>query len=122
MKSLIQSEDYIAHILSNLTGDYSKLVTILEGELEGLTFDRLKGTVREFYRRKQRSERDVRENTHALLHIFKGRYNNCGVYGYRRKDCPKERSKKGERKNFSTTCNYCKKNGHIKRNCYKLKD
>ncbi len=49
MKSTIQDEDYVAHILSNLAEEYSELVTVLEVELETITVDKLKERVRGFY-------------------------------------------------------------------------
>ncbi len=58
MKSSIQDEDYVAHVLSNLMNEYSELVTVLEGDLEGLAIQKLRERVRCFYRRKQRSKID----------------------------------------------------------------
>ncbi len=88
MNSLIQDEDYITHILSNLTDEYSELVTVLEGELEVLTVDKLKERVRGFYRRKRRSEKCIKDDTRALLHIFNGKCHTCGVYGHKQNNCP----------------------------------
>ncbi len=42
MGSKVQDEDYVAHVLTNLTAEYSELVTVLEGDLEGLTIQKLR--------------------------------------------------------------------------------
>ncbi len=77
MDSVIQDEDYVADVLTNLTKGYSELVTVLEGDLDGLTIQKLKESVRGFYRRKRRSETYIEGSNHALMHVFKGRCNNC---------------------------------------------
>ncbi len=50
MNSRIQDDDYIAHVLSNLTKDYSELVTVFECDFESLSIQKLKERVRGFYR------------------------------------------------------------------------
>ncbi len=120
MKSTIQDEDYVAHILSNLTEEYSELVTVLEVELETITVDKLKERVRGFYRRKG-SKKYTKDVNHALLHTFKGKCHMCGVYGHKQNKCPNKYFKKSERKARNLCCKYCKRNGHSVDDCYKLK-
>ncbi len=121
MGSKMTDEDYIAHVLNNLTPDYSELITSLEGTLEQLKIDTLKERVLSFYRRKYAGSREE-YGTKALLHIFKGRCNNCGEYGYKGENCHQKKSSGVKKcRNKEPTCHYCKKPGHIKRNCYKFK-
>ncbi len=49
--SEVEEGDLIAHILSNLGKDYEQLVNVVEGELEGLTFAKLRERIRSFYSR-----------------------------------------------------------------------
>ncbi len=91
MSIKIEEEDIIAHIVSNLGKEYDQLVNVLEGELEELTFNKLKERIRSYYNRviKIRGPEDTAED-HALwhqvnagnkashLHKFKGRCNKCG--------------------------------------------
>ncbi len=124
MESIIQDEDYVAHVLTNLTNEYSELVTVLEGDLEDLTIQKLRERVGSFYRRKQKLVGSAEDNSQALIHIFKGRCNNCGTYGHKRTNCPKRTPKKDDRGNRGSVkiCHYCKRAGHIKKNCFKLKN
>ncbi len=93
MKSSIQDEDYIIHILSNLTQEYSELVTVLEGELETITVDKLKERIRGFSRRKRSEGCTTDGSTHALLNVFKGRCNCCGKYEHKGINCPQRKEK-----------------------------
>ncbi len=123
MGSKVQDEDYVAHVLTNLTAEYSELVTVLEEDLEGLTIQKLRERVRSFYRRKKKSEGSAEDNNQALIHIFKGRCNNCGKYGHKGANCSQKRIAGGKRvSKKEPTCHFCNKPGHIKKNCFKLKN
>ncbi len=52
MGSPVTDEDFIAHVLNNLTPEYSELITSLEGTLESLVVEVLKERILSFYRRK----------------------------------------------------------------------
>ncbi len=49
MESTVEEEDLIAHVISNLGEDYDQLVNIIEGEMEGLTFLKLRERIRSYY-------------------------------------------------------------------------
>ncbi len=99
MKSMMEDDDYIGHVLSNLTSDYSELVTVLEGELDVLTLPKLRERIRGFYRRKISTQKDnLDDGEVALLHSFKGRCNNCGNYGHKARDCPTKKNMRGEKR------------------------
>ncbi len=125
--SEVEEEDLIAHILSNLGKDYEQLVNVVEGELEGLTFAKLRERIRSFYSRVLRHKTKDDENNYALwhqtkskekknthMHKFKGRCNRCGKYGHKAVQCAEK--EQASRK----VCHHCKKPGHIKKYCYKL--
>ena len=48
---------------------------------------------------------------------FKGKCCNCGKLGHKAAQCNSKQVK--EEKN-DIICNYCKKSGHVKANCFKL--
>jgi len=48
---------------------------------------------------------------------FKGKCRNCGKLGHKASQC---KSKQVEEKKADVICNYCKKPGHVKANCFKL--
>ncbi len=56
MGSPVTEEDLIAHVLNNLTPEYSELITSLEGTLESLVVETLKERILSFYRRKLTGE------------------------------------------------------------------
>ncbi len=130
--SQVGEEDLMAHVISNLGKEYDQLVNVVEGELEGLTFNKLRERIRSYYNRviKVRGPEDTAED-HALwhqvnagnktnhLHKFKGRCNKCGKYGHKVAHCQPDESERGQE--TSQVCHFCKKTGHIMRNCYKLK-
>ncbi len=49
MESTVEEEDLITHVISNLGEDYDQLVNIIEGEMEGLTFLKLRERIRSYY-------------------------------------------------------------------------
>ncbi len=104
MDCKMQEEDLIAHIVSNLGKEYDQLVNVLEGELEGITMNKLRERIRSYYGRviKRRGAEVIAED-HALwhqankeskgshLHKFKGRCKKCGKYGHKATHCRPER-------------------------------
>ncbi len=56
-----------------------------------------------------------------LLHVFKGRCRNCGEYGHKSVACRKKKGG-GNDKRKTVVCHHCKRPGHLKRDCYKLKN
>ncbi len=93
MGSTVEKEDLIAHVISNLGEDYDQLVNIIEGEMEGLTFLKLRERIRSYYVRVIKDKGNkVTDGNLALLHQasgsikskhthkFKGRCNRCGKY------------------------------------------
>ncbi len=132
MGSKIEEEDFIAHIVSNLGKEYDQLVNVLEGEMEGLTSNKLKERIRSYYDRVVKvKEQGVTTEDQALwhevktgrkgghLHKFKGRCNKCGKYGHKGVHCRPEGNKREQE--TSQVCHYCKKPGHIKKYCYELR-
>jgi C2H2 zinc-finger/Zinc knuckle len=48
---------------------------------------------------------------------IKGKYRNCGNVGHKAVQC---KSKHGRDEKNDVVCNYCKRPGHVKANCFKL--
>jgi Zinc knuckle len=48
---------------------------------------------------------------------FKGKCRNCGMLGHKASQC---KSRHVEETKTEGICNYCKKSGHVKANCFKL--
>jgi hypothetical protein len=128
----INNEDFIIHILNNLTSDYNTLVEVLEDEVgdatNPLTIERLKEKLQAKFKRLGKTE--GKDEDAALVVTpgnFKGRCNTCGVWGHKSRDC-KEKGKKSNYKNnqskekrFNGKCNYCKIFGHKEIDCFKKK-
>ncbi len=71
MESTVEEEDLIAHVISNLE-DYDQLV-IIEGEMEGLTFLKLRERIRSYYVRVIKDKGNkVTDGNLALLHQASG--------------------------------------------------
>eukprot|EP00733_Pompholyxophrys_punicea_P000164 Pompholyxophrys_punicea_v1_NODE_28_length_5163_cov_5.731206.p1 type:complete len:571 gc:universal NODE_28_length_5163_cov_5.731206:57-1769(+) len=133
MKAPVTDLDTIAHILNNMGNKYKELVTIIEGQLDGLTLEQLKKRVRAYYKRQtnlghEADDDDDDENGAALV-MFKGRCSKCGKFGHKAVDCPSgnggaggnqyKREQKGPK--VAGRCNWCNKPGHIERFCWAKK-
>ncbi|CAM9890236.1 unnamed protein product, partial [Chrysoparadoxa australica] len=118
MNSIIEDDDMIAHVLSHLPDNYSELVTVLEGEIDTLTLNKLRERVRGFYRRKSSSLETTSPVVALAAHQFKGRCRSCGQYGHKKIDCMKKESSDNP---FPWNCNYCGIKGHKEADCRKKK-
>jgi hypothetical protein len=88
MDCILSEEDMIAHVLSNLHGNYGELVTSLEGDLESLTFNKLHEHVRGFYRCCIKNDKEKEKDEIALVsNQHKGHCKNCGCIGHKTEKC-----------------------------------
>ncbi len=72
MESTVEEEDLIAHVISNLGEDYDQLVNII-GEMERLTFLKLRERIRSYYVRVIKDKGNkVTDGNLALLHQASG--------------------------------------------------
>jgi hypothetical protein len=81
----------------------------------------------------EESENDNNQEVAIFGGQFKGKCRNCGAIGHKAKDCISKMSQNGgqssgNHNNFQkyasngAYCTYCRHPGHIKGNCYKLKN
>ncbi len=68
-----------------------------------MTLTKLRERIRGFYRRNISTQKDnLDDGEVALLHSFKGRYNNCGNYGHKARDChTKKNMRREEREKYN---------------------
>ncbi len=105
--STVPDEDLIAHVISNLTQEYSELVTSLEGDLEGLKVEALKDRILSFHRRKTAEE-------YVELHYTQGNNRKMTQSLSRRQDRRTDRTtwKPGKDQYY-----WCLKKGHRVSQC-----
>jgi hypothetical protein len=81
----------------------------------------------------KRAKITIIRRLHFFCGQFKGKCRNCGAIGYKAKDCISKMSQNGGQSsgnyhnfqkysNNGAYCTYCCRPGHIKGNCYKLKN
>ena len=127
MKSSMDEEDLLIHILNNLPEAYESIIESSEKELSKgtLTLSNLKIDLRSKYKRiKKRDEEGMRTET-SFIAQFKGRCHSCGKYGHKREDCSDKDSKTsntggGNKKKYDKSqikCYNCQKMGHYANEC-----
>ena len=133
----MSDEDFMIHVLNNLTEDYDVVLDGMESRLmlnennpNKLTIedvrDKLSGR---FDRIRERSEKEkdsswvTEEALAAYTKKYKGICGKCGEYGHHSRNCPqnepngfKFQSKRGNYKT-EATCYYCGEKGHYMRDC-----
>ena len=125
MGSNMTDEQFLIQVLNSLTGDYELQMTLMEkriGNKENpLTIDELKEDLNLRYERlssKSESTRndDYGEEKALFVTQFKGKCRNCGKLGHKSAQC----KSKAVQEDKEIICNYCKKSGHLKTQCFKL--
>jgi gag-polypeptide of LTR copia-type len=133
MGSSIPENQFMIHVLNNLTADYDLQLALLEkriGDKERpLTVDEIRAKLSLRFERlamkSARNEDGEVVEEHALFSgQFKGKCRNRGQIGHKSFQC-KNCSNRNDANNSIPTggnyCTYCRKTGHIKPNCLKLK-
>ena len=79
--------EVIAHIIDKLPGEYSEVITMVEG-VKNVTLTEIKAKIRAFYKRKFKTT-DKNEDELALFvgGKFKGNCRNCGKQGHKAAEC-----------------------------------
>jgi Zinc knuckle len=125
MGSNMTDEQFLVQVLNSLTGNYKLQMTLMEkhiGNKENpLTIDELKEDLNLRYERlssKSESTRNVDYGKEKALLVtqFKGKCQNCGKLGHKSAQC----KSKAVQEDKEIMCNYCKKSGHLKTQCFKL--
>jgi hypothetical protein len=123
MGSCIIENQFMIHILNDFTSDY-------DGDADKpLTVEEVKGELNLRYERlnmknSRNGEGKVLEKQALLSGQFKGKCQICGQVGHKSFQC-KNRSFHNVGNNRNRTganfCLYCRKPGHDKKSCFKLK-
>jgi Reverse transcriptase (RNA-dependent DNA polymerase)/gag-polypeptide of LTR copia-type len=128
--STMSDEDMIAHILGNLTDDYSTLKDMLGRAInkEDLSLSEIQEEIFQKYEElqdKKKSKRDKQEI--ALYAKFKGNCHYCGKQGHRQFECNLKKKNEGTEKaneksntggRVPVKCYICKKIGHKAEDCW----
>jgi gag-polypeptide of LTR copia-type len=150
MGSSMSDNQFMIHILNNLTSDYELQLALMERRIgdkeKPLTVDEIRDELNLCFERlsmksASNNESDVLEEQALFSGRFKGVCQNCGMIGHKSVNNNKRRSinnrfsHENNNNNFSGNnsgnndrntlskfyCTYCNKTGHLKKNCFKLK-
>jgi Zinc knuckle len=125
MGSNMTDEQFLIQVLNSLTGDYKLQMTLMERHIgikeNLLSIDELEKDLNMRYKRlssKSESTRNDNYGEEKALFVmqFKGKCRNCGKLGHKSAQC----KSKAVQKDKEIICNYCKKSGHLKSQCFKL--
>ena len=105
-----------------LTGDYELQMLLLEKRIGSkdnpLSIEELKEELNlRFERLSTKKNDDSGEENALFTSQFKGKCRTCGKIGHKSTQC---KSKHGKDEKNDVFCNYCKRPGHVKANCFKL--
>jgi gag-polypeptide of LTR copia-type len=125
MGSNMTDEQFLIQVLNKLTGDYELQMTRMEkgiGNKENqLSIDALKEDLNLRYERLSSKSESTRNDDYGqekalFVTQFKGKCRNCGKLGQKSAQC----KSKAVQEYKEIICNYCKKSGHLKTQCFKL--
>jgi hypothetical protein len=127
MGSEIKEDQFLIHILNNLSPEYELQVLFMEKWIKVDTYPLTVEDLREELDLKLEREHIKDDNKSNSLPMvqFKGQCNKCGSYGHKGANCqskntPKKGKKHGSRPGgFKGNCNYCQKYGYKAANCFK---
>ena len=132
--SSISDNQFMIHILNNMTSDYDLQLAMMEkrinDKMNPLTIDEIRADLNLRFERLNMELSDDNENEGvedlALFGgQFKGKCRNCGAIGHKAQDCKNKTQQNGTNHGNSQNgayCTYCRRSGHLKRNCFKLKN
>jgi hypothetical protein len=133
MGSFITENQFMIHILNNITPDYDLQLALMERRVgdadEPLTVEEVIGELNLRFERlnmktSRNDEGEVLEEQALFSSQFKEKCRNCGQVGHKSFQC-KNRSNHNGGNNGNGTgtnfCSYCRKTGHDKKSCFKLK-
>jgi hypothetical protein len=119
--------------LNNLTSDYELQLALMERRVgddeKPLTIEEMRGELSLHFERmnmKSSSNKEVEglEENAFISGQFKGKCRNCGQIGHKSFQCKNQGSHNGGNNGNSSGgnfCSYCRKPGHDKKDCFKLK-
>jgi Zinc knuckle len=121
------------HVLNNLTPDYDLQLALMEKRIgdndKPLTVEEIRAELSQcFERLSVKSTRNDNgeelEEQAQFSGQLKGKCRNCGQIGHKSFQCKNHSNHNGVNHSNTTAgnyCTYCRKTGHIKENCFKLK-
>jgi hypothetical protein len=141
LRSSISDNQFILHILNNMTDDYDLQLAMMEKRVTdksnplpinkirdylNLRFERLNE------KQNEENENDNNQEVAFFYGQFKGKCQNCGAIRHKANDCKSKTNQngnqnRGNHNNFQKNtsngayCTYCCQPGHVKSNCFKLK-
>jgi hypothetical protein len=130
MHSSISDNQFMIHILSNLTLDYELQLVMMErrvGDIERpLTVEEIRRELSLCFDRLiiSKAEGEILKEHAFFGGQFKSKCQNCGQLGHKSFQCNNCTINNGSNNGNSTgriLCLYCCKTGHDKSNCFKLK-
>jgi hypothetical protein len=133
MGSCITENQFVIHILNDLTSEYDLQLTLMERRVgdadKPFTVEEIRGELNVRFERlimkTSRNEEDEFLEKQALFSgQFKGKCQNFGQVGYKSFQCKNRSNHNGENNGNGTGanfCSYCRKLGHDKKSCFKLK-
>jgi gag-polypeptide of LTR copia-type/Zinc knuckle len=122
MGSNMTVDQFIVQVLNSLTSDYELQMLLLEkqvGNKDNPLFiaDFKKELNLQFERLSTGQNDNMGKESALFTSQFKGKCRNCGKLGHKAAQC---KSKQVKDEKSDVMCNYCKKSGHVKANCFKL--
>jgi len=143
--SSISDNQFILHILNNMTDDYELQLAMMEKRIADgsnpLTIDEIRDDLNLRYERltekhNNESENNYNQDVAFFSGQFKGKCRNCGLIGHKAKDCKNKNQNGGQNGgNYGNNhnnlhrnshnnpyCTYCRRPGLQKSNCFKLKN
>jgi hypothetical protein len=133
MDSCITENQFMIHILNNLTSDYDLQLALMERRVgdadKPLTVGEVRGELNLRFERLNmktlRNEEGEFLEEHALFSgQFKGKRRNCGQVGHKSfqcKNCSSHKSGNNGNGTGTNFCSYCRKPSHDKKSCFKVK-
>jgi hypothetical protein len=133
MGSCITENQFVIHILNNLSSDYDHQPALMERRVgdadKPLTVEAVRGELNLRFERlnmktSRNEEGEVLEEQALFSGNFKGKCQNCGQVGYKSfqcKDCSCHNGGNNGNGTGTNFCSYCRKPGHDKKSCFKLK-
>jgi hypothetical protein len=135
--SSISDNQFILHILNNMTDDYDLQLAMMEKRVTGksnpLTVNEIRDDLDLRFKRlnEKKNEKIENDNNREIACFggrFKGKCRNCGVIKHKAKDCKPKFNRNGvqnggNHNNFQKNtsngayCTYCRQSGHIESNC-----
>ena len=139
-KFVIDDDDMILHICSNMSSNYNELAISFERQylstVDPIKYDNMILQLRAFYERTTKQTDTASEESPGVglySKQYKGQCANCGVIGHKSAVCwlkesnshlrPKGwKERKRVAKDKKIVCSYCDKEGHLEKYCYKKRD